>query len=523
MVFSERKLLWIVVILAITLLDFIIFFEIGKQQAGSSCISTSRKTAVSKSPLKCSVRIEAPQKHNGKCTVPVQRHLPHFSPILTNGFMQYKMMRLINIRYPQWTLLLHRGTTSECQLIVHAQTALRRKYSCFALVSADIDGAYNLLRREELSPTTDDESHTNSTGFFGNVANSNSRTHVAKKMGKLLSKFADLEQYVLSRLRERSLLPGSPVVVMVVNAGEMDIFANFMCSCRQYNISTDNFIVFSSSADIIPIIERMGVIGIHHRDTFAHAAKHASFEYLDPIFIDMMWYKSFSLWLLLHLGYHVLFQDVDLVWFRDPFVEFQRLESIYKRNIENGSPNAQGPDGFFSDDGQRSLRYAPFYANSGFFYLKSNPRMVYFAWSIMTAFTVVHISGSHQNVFTLRLIEGLDFAGLRPVMLPMKDFPSGVKFSHDRPFMRAIRDGHERPFIFHMCWTKNREHKLVNFHEAGMWHVNEVTSRVFGELGNASHAENIDYQEVLNKVIPDRSWRRRSASSSILPHICRNV
>jgi hypothetical protein len=27
-------------------------------------------------------------------------------------------------------------------------------------------------------------------------------------------------------------------------------------------------------------------------------------------------------------------------------------------------------EAFFSDDGQRSLRYSPFYANSGFYYLK---------------------------------------------------------------------------------------------------------------------------------------------------------
>eukprot|EP01037_Dinobryon_pediforme_P041448 gene41448-51220_t len=157
-------------------------------------------------------------------------------------------------------------------------------------------------------------------------------------MGKLLGNLSDLEAIILTKLKERNVLPGSPVVLMVLNAGEMDIFTNFMCSCRKYNISTDNFVVFSSSNDMIPIVERMGAVGVFHKETFAEAPKHASHEYLDPIFIDMMWYKSFSLWVLLHLGYDVLFQDVDLVWFKSPFPEFRRLEQFYKRNFERYEP-----------------------------------------------------------------------------------------------------------------------------------------------------------------------------------------
>lgn len=37
--------------------------------------------------------------------------------------------------------------------------------------------------------------------------------------------------------------------------------------------------------------------------------------YVDRIFIDMMWYKSFSVWLLLKMRYNVLFQDVEILWY----------------------------------------------------------------------------------------------------------------------------------------------------------------------------------------------------------------
>lgn len=508
-------------ILVTTCVVFTVFFTIGQSASRyRTCEKTVPKESVlSKqcSPVESTKHLK--RKEDGTLYLPVDDSVPLLSPILTNGFMQYKHTRLINIRSPEWTLLAHSDDVSRCERIIHAQPSMRRKFSCLALSRAGIDGAYNLLRHEEISPS-DDSEQTNSTGFFGNVANIKGRMLLKRKMGKLLGNLSDLEAIILTKLKERNVLPGSPVVLMVLNAGEMDIFTNFMCSCRKYNISTDNFVVFSSSNDMIPIVERMGAVGVFHKETFAEAPKHASHEYLDPIFIDMMWYKSFSLWVLLHLGYDVLFQDVDLVWFKSPFPEFRRLEQFYKRNFERYEASPKGPDGFFSDDGQRSLRYAPFYANSGFFYLKSNPRMVHFAWSIMTAFDILHISGSHQNVFTLRLLEGLDFSGLRPMMLPLGDFPSGVKFSHDRPFMRAIRDGHELPFIFHMCWTKNREHKLVNFHEAGMWYVNEHASQILGSLDNTTATEDHDSHMLLDRLVPDKSWRRASSPSNILSALC---
>ena len=80
----------------------------------------------------------------------------------------------------------------------------------------------------------------------------------------------------------------------------------------------------------------------------------------------MMWYKAFSIFLLLRMNINVLFQDVDLVWFKDPFPFFR--EEILKSK-EKAKITGSDVEGFFSDDGQRSLRYAPFYANSGFYYL----------------------------------------------------------------------------------------------------------------------------------------------------------
>jgi hypothetical protein len=124
----------------------------------------------------------------------------------------------------------------------------------------------------------------------------------------------------------------------------------------------------------------------------------------------------------------VLFQDVDLVWFKDPFPYFRDfLAKDAERSRISGSP----VEGFFSDDGQRSLRYAPFYANSGFYYLLANERSVHFAWEIMISFDFIQLLGSHQNVFTTKLIEGLSLGAHNTKMLSMEEFPTGIQYHHD--------------------------------------------------------------------------------------------
>ena len=460
------------------------------------------------------------------CSARVSDDLPILRPLLTKGFMRYKESSLVKVPYPEWSILMQPNKSSRCDIVVNPHVSRKRQYLCLAVVTVSSDSTYNLLRIETdtktpttsipiaaISPETD-SAILNITGFFNNVAVENGRKKLADKMLKLLPNLLSLKQYILYRLLERELTIGSDIVVMVVNAGEIDLLANFACSCKHHNISMRNMMVFAGSEDVLPLIESFGAIGIYHQLSFADVSRNASYEYLDRIFIDMMWYKSFSVWLLLKLQYNVLFQDVDIIWYRDPVQYFRtastlpvldtindenyienlstkqkithltdniitftqknlknipyfNIKNTYKRknsenlteniikNVEkeswghslNSLPQA---DAYLSDDGQRSLRYTPFFANSGFYYLVSNVRTVYFTWTILSAFDLLHITGSHQNIFTIKLIEALDIANIKPKLLSLREFPSGVKYNHDKPYMRAIQDGHEHPFIFHM-------------------------------------------------------------------------
>ena len=203
--------------------------------------------------------------------------------------------------------------------------------------------------------------------------------------------------------------------------------------------------------------------------SFAPVSRDASLFYLDGIFADMMWYKAFSVWLLLKNRYNVLFQDADIVWMRNPL-------RYIEDSILNAEPKDSYPDGFFSDDGQRTLRFSPFYANSGFYYLVANERTEYFAWSVMTAYDSIKVTGSHQNVFGSRLIEAMDLARLRTKFLSLDDFPSGIKYHHDGPYMLLFKQGYIKPYIFHMCWTIDKQTKIENFKKVDLWFVKNNTN-----------------------------------------------
>ena len=95
---------------------------------------------------------------------------------------------------------------------------------------------------------------------------------------------------LIRKLNMRGYVKGDSIVVMVVNAGEVDLFMNWACSCHHNNISISNALVFTGSADITLTIESSGAMAIH--DASFPAVSRGSYKfYLDSIFADIMWYK----------------------------------------------------------------------------------------------------------------------------------------------------------------------------------------------------------------------------------------
>jgi Nucleotide-diphospho-sugar transferase len=114
------------------------------------------------------------------------------------------------------------------------------------------------------------------------------------------------------------------------------------------------------------------------------------------------------------LGYDFLFQDVDIIWYKNP------LE--YFRDPTNA---AHQYDVFFQDDGGHSIRYAPYSANSGFYFVRHNDRTRHFLTSLLMAGDLVLETDSHQQALIALLNEHVSLYGLKAKVLSrdLDEFP----------------------------------------------------------------------------------------------------
>eukprot|EP01041_Mallomonas_annulata_P006168 gene6168-12500_t len=162
-----------------------------------------------------------------------------------------------------------------------------------------------------------------------------------------------------------------------------------------------------------------------------------------------------SVYLALAAGFDVLFQDVDLVWMRDPRPLLQAMVH----------------DAVFMDDGARTPRFTPFFANTGFYYLRHNARALHLMERLSRGVSEIGFTHSHQATFNRHLTETQGLLDLKIHVLDSVDFPSGIMFHHNKSFM-ALLDKHQvQPYVFHMCWTDSRAQKVTYFKQIGMWFI----------------------------------------------------
>ncbi len=129
------------------------------------------------------------------------------------------------------------------------------------------------------------------------------------------------------------------IMVMVLNEGVIDVFLNFVCSCKSAGITAifDDLVVILGQQHLLPVIRQMGVKAFYSPHLGPIPKKAAQF-YGDLTFSILMWFKVTSVYLAFKAGFHVLFQDVDLVWMENPL---PLLEAMTQHDI------------IFMDDGAR--------------------------------------------------------------------------------------------------------------------------------------------------------------------------
>jgi hypothetical protein len=435
------------------------------------------------------------------------------------------------------TAILHRNRDAQCKTMdVHMTD--RHPEVCFAVVhSAAVKKTYNLVRVDQnidiygLSISNPDPSQVDKystkfalnkhnegkfwpQGFFRKVPKERGRERTKDKLGTFLKHFDEINADFEAKVASHGIRAGDDLVAMVVNEGELDLFLNFACSCRLHNISMNNVLAFAGSSGIVPFIEATGAMALFHPG-YASVSRRASTDYLDRVFVDMMWFKAFSIFLVLRHKINVLFQDVDLVWFREPMKYFHDYLRDHQAEMTmSGTPTLA----FFSDDGQRSKRYTPYFAKSGFYYLIASPRSEYFAWSIMVAMDAIQVLGSHQNVFTTRLMEAISITAGHSKILSLGDFPTGIMYHHHRGYMKRLMEKKVSPYNFHMCWTQGKPDKLIYLRKASMWYLSETCSPLEALVEEPYDPQNRNkilpagdvykFSQTLQDLPTDEKWRR---------------
>lgn len=391
----------------------------------------------------------------------------------------------------------------ECGSYINPLVSIKQSV-CFAVAFVNDHHAYNLQRVQADEKEQHDEQHEEQDqkavikstknvdsiveyGFFDKVTRNSHRLVFNDFMRQFLVSYGAVRSYISGILTQHSVHPGDDAIVMIVNEGEIDLFMNYVCSLHINNVTNRvKTIVFVTSPNLMPIVQSIGAhyIPVYHKQ-FVKVGKDANEEYLDQQFGRIMWYKLFSNWLLIDLGYNILYQDVDIIWLQDALSKaishshesFSQSHELHAQEQDLYN-NTLLYDGYFSDDGQRTLRFAPFFINSGFYYLKCNSRTKYFTWSMLAAYDYLLVTSSHQFLFNMKLLESLDYARLSPVILNINNYPTGIKYNHDKPYMKGFNEGIIKPYMYHMCWTVNKDQKISNFKSINHWYIRRECSVV---------------------------------------------
>lgn len=180
---------------------------------------------------------------------------------------------------------------------------------------------------------------------------------------------------------------------------------------------------------------------------FADLPTQASKQRGDHEFTAMMMAKVLCVQLVSQLGYDVLYQDVDIIWYRNPTEYLHGLDG----------------DMIFQYDHNTEARFAPFAVNTGFYYVRSNDRTRHLLTSLVTHTDLVWATESHTAALTALMNDHVTRYGLAVRVLDKETdlFPSGYQWNEKPEYLRDVWSDKARPFLFHMSRTINKDVRSI--------------------------------------------------------------
>jgi Nucleotide-diphospho-sugar transferase len=121
------------------------------------------------------------------------------------------------------------------------------------------------------------------------------------------------------------------VVVLVCNFGQSELLANFACAARNRGLDlATHILVFATDEETRDVATGLGLTAFYDAVNYGDMPQRAAGRYADKTFMKMMMAKVFCVHMVAWLGYDILFQDVDVIWYKNPIPYFHDANAVDK-------------------------------------------------------------------------------------------------------------------------------------------------------------------------------------------------
>jgi len=208
----------------------------------------------------------------------------------------------------------------------------------------------------------------------------------------------------------------------------------------------------------------------------------------------MLYANGFTMHALSQVRCNFVVQDVDTFWYKDPLEYFQGMDSE--------------ADIVFSDDGARWRWYAPYDANTGLFYVRSNERTRHLLTSFLSLSDNV-MARNDQSTMNMLLQLHSNQYGLHVKTISREEpiFLSGFHLWRRKDMMKGVMKNELIPYTYHANWNHGGEEKKQHLLQLGLWHLQ-------------SHCSNVTTETAVAPLLTLGASKKSNNGSDLMEHCC---
>jgi len=265
---------------------------------------------------------------------------------------------------------------------------------------------------------------------------------------------------------------------MVMNSGYALLFYNWVCSLDNNKLGyiRDKTLIIATDKNAKKHANNAGFKMVYVPDwlitddlsigenVYSSMISNINYNYLVGLQVSMI--RD-----LIHMDYNILFQDIDLVWIKDPLKYINILNNKISKNIFD---IITSHDHRWDDKGP---------INSGFMFINSNCKTKSFTDNVMQFIGIPLVQGSDQRLWN-KLLNTIPFRDINVHFLDSFLFISGktlydimfnrfgMKFNSRNERINYIKN-EAKSYIIHAAWTYDAYHKVERFYKTGHWYFNQ--------------------------------------------------